>query len=297
MQVYLHPYKLEEYEALVKPLGLWPFPRGHQRHLTWLPIRGAAVLLADQRSCPLLPAGLRVLAHPGLEPTAAQRGATCDSACRCVSGTKRGAAQQGVQCSYSICYSCMATSIVIFAIQGCVSPMQSDRAHEYAYLSETVCVSGQGEGHGMQPAGLLVPEQLRGAAAALSLRARLHRGAGRRHSQLCGGPLHGHPPDLPHCPEAARLRGSTPRDRAPLPMRPGCMTWWQYPGQTAVIPNSVRSWRALMADGSVEWRHAESPSDAMLMHEDSTLWKKELVWWSARTILLERASSVCMSPM
>ena len=84
MQVYLRPYKVEEYEAVVKPLGLWPFPRGHQRHLTWLPIRGATVLLADQRSCPVLPGSLRIRAHPGLQPTAAQRGVDCDSACRCV---------------------------------------------------------------------------------------------------------------------------------------------------------------------------------------------------------------------
>ena len=84
LQVYLRPYKLEEYEALVKPLGLWPFPRGHQRHLTWLPSRCATVLLADQRSCPVLPNSLRIRAHPGLQPTAAQRGADCDTACRYV---------------------------------------------------------------------------------------------------------------------------------------------------------------------------------------------------------------------
>ena len=85
LQVYLRPYKLEEYEALVKPLGLWPFPRGHQRHLTSLPIRGATVLLADQRSCPLLPDSLRIRAHPRLQPSAAQRGVDCNAACKYVS--------------------------------------------------------------------------------------------------------------------------------------------------------------------------------------------------------------------
>ena len=81
-QVYLRPYKLEEYEALVRPLGLWPYPRGHQRHLTELPVHGATVLLADQRSCPVLPERLRIRAHPGLQPTAAMRAMDCDTACR-----------------------------------------------------------------------------------------------------------------------------------------------------------------------------------------------------------------------
>lgn len=80
--MYLRPYKLEEYEALVKPLGLWPYPRGHQRHLTQLPMHGATVLLADQRSCPVLPEGLRIWAHPGLQPTAAKRAVDCNTACR-----------------------------------------------------------------------------------------------------------------------------------------------------------------------------------------------------------------------
>ena len=83
VQVYLRPYKLEEYEALVRPLKLWPFPRGHQRHLTMLPIQGATVLLADQRSCPLLPDSLTIRAHPGLRPTAAARATDCNLACRC----------------------------------------------------------------------------------------------------------------------------------------------------------------------------------------------------------------------
>ena len=83
VQVYLRPYKLEEYEALVKPLKLWPFPRGHQRHLTMLPIQGATVLLADQRSCPLLPENLAIRAHPGLRPTAAARAMDCNLACSC----------------------------------------------------------------------------------------------------------------------------------------------------------------------------------------------------------------------
>ncbi len=83
VQVYLRPYKLEEYEALVKPLKLWPFPRGHQRHLTMLPIQGATMLLADRRSCPLLPDSLAIRAHPGLRPTAAARATDCNLACRC----------------------------------------------------------------------------------------------------------------------------------------------------------------------------------------------------------------------
>ena len=96
MQVYLRPYKLEEYEALVKPLKLWPFPRGHQRHLTMLPIQGATVLLADQRSCPLLPDNLAIRSHPGLRPTAAARATDCNVACRCGKSAARVAMAQYV---------------------------------------------------------------------------------------------------------------------------------------------------------------------------------------------------------
>ena len=95
-QVYLRPYKLEEYEALVKPLKLWPFPRGHQRHLTMLPIRGATMLLADQRSCPLLPDSLTIRAHPGLRPTAAARATDCNLACRCSKSASLAAMAQPV---------------------------------------------------------------------------------------------------------------------------------------------------------------------------------------------------------
>ena len=37
-QVYLVPYKVEDYKPLVAPLGIWPFPRGHFRGLTRIPV-------------------------------------------------------------------------------------------------------------------------------------------------------------------------------------------------------------------------------------------------------------------
>ena len=33
------PYKVEDYKALVAPLGIWPFPRGHFHGLTRIPVR------------------------------------------------------------------------------------------------------------------------------------------------------------------------------------------------------------------------------------------------------------------
>ena len=83
-KVYLLPYLMEDYEALVKPLKLWPFPRGHYRHLTRIPLPGGAqLLLADRRACPLLPAHLRVLPDPQLQPTVAERAVDCSITCRC----------------------------------------------------------------------------------------------------------------------------------------------------------------------------------------------------------------------
>jgi hypothetical protein len=38
-QVYLLPYLVEEYATLVKPIKLWPNPRGHYRGLTRIPLR------------------------------------------------------------------------------------------------------------------------------------------------------------------------------------------------------------------------------------------------------------------
>ena len=135
LQVYLRPYKLEEYEALVKPLGLWPFPRGHQRHLTPLPIRGATVLLADQRSCPLLPDSLRISAHPGLQPSAAQRGVDCNAACRYVSdamlsATARPALKQ-LQSVYSICLGCTLIRMMHACYQPCLLPVQASYMSVY----------------------------------------------------------------------------------------------------------------------------------------------------------------------
>lgn len=103
LQVYLRPYKLEEYESLVRPLGLWPFPRGHQRHLTALPIRGATLLLADQRACPALPAGLRIAPHQGLTPTTARRATDCNAACRsaillCLNVVPFGCRREATEC-------------------------------------------------------------------------------------------------------------------------------------------------------------------------------------------------------
>ncbi len=84
LQVYLVTYLVEEYEALVKPLKLWPFPRGHQKHLTRIPLqKGVQLLLADRRACPLLPTHLRVLPDPQLQPTVAERAANCSMTCRC----------------------------------------------------------------------------------------------------------------------------------------------------------------------------------------------------------------------
>jgi hypothetical protein len=82
-QVYLLPYLMEDYEAVVKPLKLWPFPRGHYCHLTRIPLPGGAqLLLADRRACPLLPVHLRVLPDPQLQPTVAERAVDCSITCR-----------------------------------------------------------------------------------------------------------------------------------------------------------------------------------------------------------------------
>ena len=50
MQVYLVPYKVEDYKDLVVPLKIWPFPRGHFRGLTRVPVR-----VSSHRRCLLRP--------------------------------------------------------------------------------------------------------------------------------------------------------------------------------------------------------------------------------------------------
>ena len=83
IQVYLALYRAERYIHLVRPLGIWPYPRGHHRHMARLPWRNATLLLADQRFCQLLPPQRRLLPSPGLRALPAERATSCDAACKC----------------------------------------------------------------------------------------------------------------------------------------------------------------------------------------------------------------------
>ena len=82
MQVYLALYTAESYPRTARKLGVWPFPRGHHHFVTRLPVKGALLLLADQRFCPLLPEQHRLKPKPGLTAVAAAQHQSCLAACR-----------------------------------------------------------------------------------------------------------------------------------------------------------------------------------------------------------------------
>ena len=82
MQVYLALYTSESYPRTARKLGIWPFPRGHYHFVTRLPVKGAMLLLADQRFCPLLPDQLRIKPREGLKPVTAAQHESCHAACR-----------------------------------------------------------------------------------------------------------------------------------------------------------------------------------------------------------------------
>ncbi|KAL3157358.1 hypothetical protein ABBQ32_011839 [Trebouxia sp. C0010 RCD-2024] len=81
-KVYLALYTSESYPRTARKLGIWPFPRGHYHFVTRLPVKGAMLLLADQRFCPLLPEQLRLKPKEGLKAVPAAQHESCHAACR-----------------------------------------------------------------------------------------------------------------------------------------------------------------------------------------------------------------------
>ena len=81
-QMWLMPYKIEDYLKVARMFRIWPYPRGHHRNLLIMPVHGSRFLLADQRFCPLLPDQLKVLPSPTLQPTAAAVGKDCIITCK-----------------------------------------------------------------------------------------------------------------------------------------------------------------------------------------------------------------------
>lgn len=84
VQVYLGLYTSETYPRIARKLSIWPFPRGHHRFLTRLPIKGATLLLADQRFCPMLPDQHKLKPKQGLTAVAGAQHESCSAACRSV---------------------------------------------------------------------------------------------------------------------------------------------------------------------------------------------------------------------
>ncbi len=82
MQVYLALYTAESYPRTARKLGIWPFPRGHHHFVTKLPVKGAMLLLADQRFCPLLPEQHSMKPRKGLRALPAAQHESCYAACR-----------------------------------------------------------------------------------------------------------------------------------------------------------------------------------------------------------------------
>jgi len=82
-QYYLILYNIEEYGRLSSRLKLWGgIPRGHHRYVTYVPYKGAIILLADRRFCPLLSSSDRELPGKGLTAVVAEvPGENCDDAC------------------------------------------------------------------------------------------------------------------------------------------------------------------------------------------------------------------------
>jgi len=75
-------YRSETYTRLADRFEIWPFPRAHHLHASYLRYKGVLFILADARFCPYLPENLKVLPSPGLRPIPAQRGADCVSTCK-----------------------------------------------------------------------------------------------------------------------------------------------------------------------------------------------------------------------
>ena len=82
LQVWLIPYKGENYLKIARMFRVWPFPRGHHLNLGAIPYKGSTFILADQRFCTLLPDTLRVYPSPTLHPTAGAVHTNCDKVCR-----------------------------------------------------------------------------------------------------------------------------------------------------------------------------------------------------------------------
>ncbi|DBA72905.1 TPA: hypothetical protein ACH3X2_009866 [Trebouxia sp. C0005] len=81
-KVYLALYTAESYPRTARKLGIWPFPRGHHHFVTKLPVKGAMLLLADQRFCPLLPEQHSMKPRKGLRAFPAAQHESCYAACR-----------------------------------------------------------------------------------------------------------------------------------------------------------------------------------------------------------------------
>lgn len=83
LRYYLILYNIEEYGRLSSRLKLWGgIPRGHHRFITYVPYKGAILLLADKRFCPLLQRSDRELPGRGLTAVAAELpGENCDDVC------------------------------------------------------------------------------------------------------------------------------------------------------------------------------------------------------------------------
>ncbi|GAB4822166.1 hypothetical protein N2152v2_009212 [Parachlorella kessleri] len=80
-QLYYVPYVIEEYQRLATRLKIWPFPRGHHQHVAFIPYKGARLLVADRRFCPLLPEHEKLRPTADMQPVAAERNQSCAAAC------------------------------------------------------------------------------------------------------------------------------------------------------------------------------------------------------------------------
>ena len=192
---YLVPYRVEEYARLARYFRVWPYPRGHHRHVASVPFRGARVLLADRRFCPLLPAGERVLPAPGLTPVAAKRAQHCHEAC----------AGAGLRCQPSD----------FWFLNNCTGE-GGGGGMLWPFLPPATSCCLPERRHEPNPPSL----PARSPAPALPLCRGVHGGDGRRHPRLRGGPggLAGRL--LPHHAAPAHLRGLPPLHGPPLCLRP-----------------------------------------------------------------------------
>ena len=75
------PYLGEQYVKHARAFRIWPFPRGHYKHMTVIPHKGSTFLLADQRLSPLLPSAMRRFASPGLQALAGKTSQDCNAVC------------------------------------------------------------------------------------------------------------------------------------------------------------------------------------------------------------------------